>query len=275
MSKSNWGKGFAAGLISGIILVLFFVFWSVPEFQNPIKYISDNYTKPAYETQKPQNQDDSHFWISHFYGWVFSEDSLAQWLMAVFAMFATGASFYAVYLLDRTLNSTRKVEEITRKVGIAQTRAYLSVVGGNYTINHRGFSGWVDIVNNGQSPAIKPSLNIEIMLEAAWFGGSMIGNQPKWLTVDKITAKKTNISPKEVSRFYFVWTKDQIGQSNFDILNDERFNIVVDCNYSFETIYKGITDENSMQLSNYEGFVRVTDRSKIASGILHPRQIQK
>lgn len=53
------------------------------------------------------------------------EDTLAQWLMAVFSLFALMVSAVTVYWVRETLIATRQMAEDTRLIGEAQVRSYI------------------------------------------------------------------------------------------------------------------------------------------------------
>jgi len=109
MFGHNRGTFFAAGLVAGVALVLFFVVWSVPEFRN-FEAASQYYENwiAAAKAGKNEKPDDNHFWLREFIGWVYTEDSLAQWIMAIVSAIATGVSLLAVFLVRDTLRENRR-----------------------------------------------------------------------------------------------------------------------------------------------------------------------
>jgi len=208
--------------------------------------------------------------------------------MAVYSVYQTilvgiGTAFlHATLVLSAQANKAASLAAkaaldtvaVTREVGIAQTRSYISVATGGYILNKTGFNGWVDVLNSGASAAIDPKIEATIALEPAWFGGSFIGARPDQLDARPFIAKKANIQPGETSRFYFHWTKGDLAE-RFESLSNEKYTIVISVRLDSKTIYKGITDSGAWQLTNYPGFVRVTERSRVAEGALHPRQLQR
>lgn len=215
-------------------------------------------------------------------------DSPAQAAMAWAAIAATVLTAIGVVFLFFTLLYTRRASiearnaniaanstlDVTREIGIAQIRSYISIVGGGYILNKSGYSGWVDVVNKGLSPAISASVEFSIHLELAWFGGAWGGIRPSPFDLAPHVARKPKIQPGEVSRFYFAWTREQFGD-RFASLDDERFTVVITCRIRSDTIYPGIADAGEWQLTNYPGFVRSTERSLVSKGDLHPRQLQR
>lgn len=164
--------------------------------------------------------------------------------------------------------------EVTREIGVAETRSYVSVIGGGFILNKAGFNGWADVSNSGHSPAIEPSIEATIDIEPAWFGGAFMSVRGAPMDIAAFPARKPKIQPGEISRFYFHWTKEQIG-SGFEALGNERNTIVISIKLISKTIHKGVVDSGKWQLTNYPGFVRVTDGSIVAEGHLHPRQLQE
>ncbi|MCO5146638.1 MAG: hypothetical protein M9895_10750 [Aquamicrobium sp.] len=92
------------------------------------------------------------------------EDTFAQWLMMGFAALATGVSYYAVRLLDKTLVVTRDAVrssddavKVTRKIGRIQTRAYVHITKVKLTnaVGENPPAISVDYENFGQSHALR------------------------------------------------------------------------------------------------------------------------
>ena len=260
---------------------MIFLVWAVPDFRDPTfsKNQYDQLQAAAPSDYQHDNQN-THFWIREFYGWVYAEDSLAQWIMSLVAVAATIVSLLALVWLRATWAEAKRTGDtahanlaFAREIGVAQTRSYVSIVGGGYILNRAGYSGWVDVVNKGLSPAIDVEIEFSIRLENAWFGGALMGSQPPPFDVAPHVAKKSKIQPGEVSRFYFVWTQEQFGE-RFPSLEDERFTVVITCNLKSKTIYPNVRDSGKWQVTNYPGFVRTTEKSLVAKGDLYPRQLQ-
>ena len=126
-------NGFALGLVVGICLTLLFCIYS---WWGLHSVISTN------------------------------EDTLAQWLMAVFSLVATGVSAWAVVLLGQTLRqteiatqSTQEAIGITARMGRLQTQAYLTFSGSETAYfpldgPAQGFQIRPRFKNTGQSPGM-------------------------------------------------------------------------------------------------------------------------
>lgn len=186
MLKGDRGAVFAIGLVAGLGLALFFFVWAFPWFSDP--HQSASYCQPGDQdcAKYYQNSDDPHFWVSPFYGWIYAEDTLAQWIMASFGVIATGVSIFAVIYVRDTLLETRRIGE-------AQVRAYLHEAGiefrfGSYpSSNETPVTMMVTWANSGQSPARQ-------------FGGQATGH---------IIDKSTNDMP--IREFYEIQKSTVIG----------------------------------------------------------------
>ncbi len=88
--------------------------------------------------------------------WWDRRDLKAQEAMAFWTKVIAGLTFAGVALLGWTLWETRKVTEETRRIGEAQTRAYLTVFEGEYKaqeVDRTNFSIKIVLRNTGSSPA--------------------------------------------------------------------------------------------------------------------------
>jgi|GEM_PF-2870330 len=208
---------------------------------------------------------------------------MAKW--AKWMLIATSASViiggFSLFLIWRTVIYAKQAAvaahatvNVSKEIGVAQTRSYISVIGGGFILNKGGYSGFIDVSNSGHSPAVNPKIEVTINLAEAWFGGATMGAKPPHRDIQPFVGKKDKIQPGETSRFYFFWTKEQIAEI-FDLLNHGRNTVVLTCKLSSETIYPKVVDKGAWQLTNYPGFVRVTDESRVAEGVLYPRQSQK
>lgn len=174
-SKGKRGPAFAAGLVAGVGVALLFAVWAFPWFRDPAQ--DTGYRQGQHEeyAQHEQDRGDPHFWISPFNGWLFAEDSLAQWLMAIFGAAATGVSLYAVFLVRDTLSETRKAagsasdaaqaaiesNRLNREMFVSEQRAWLVIESAKVTSDliwerERGrgaFSVQTIVRNAGKTPA--------------------------------------------------------------------------------------------------------------------------
>lgn len=163
MFKRSWGTGIALGLVAGVAIACVLFFVSFPEFSDP-SYQPE--TQQGEAAEAANQGGDKAQQVMGWWPWLISfvspQDTLAQWIMAAFAVFATGVSILAVVLLDQTLTATRNAVksaddavEVTREMGQVQSRAYVSAKDGMVT----GFSreGPVEVVvsiaNTGNTPA--------------------------------------------------------------------------------------------------------------------------
>ena len=100
--------------------------------------------------------------------WVWLGDGVAQWVMAILNFVAVGISAWAVWLLYATLRATRAAVheaaaatkaaelavEVTREMGIIQTRPYLGTTTSEVVIGEAEIWCRITVKNMGQSPAV-------------------------------------------------------------------------------------------------------------------------
>lgn len=152
MSKFNWRKGFASGLIVGILsVVLLCVLAGLPPFT-----IDPSASGNACGGGNADNCANNAEQVP--YGWYWLrrafavEDTIAQWIMMAFTIAAAA-------LLLLTLKATQNMARDTRDIGQAQVRAYLDVwFNAEWIVSPSdqaviGSSFLVDAKNNGATPA--------------------------------------------------------------------------------------------------------------------------
>lgn len=133
-------------MLAAIVLVAGFANLS-GEFGRPI-------SPGEAEPEQQQSEDASYHWLG---------DSWAQWMMAGFALVATGVSWRGLYLLRRTFEETKRTataaigaNDIARDSAERQLRAYLSVDAEDTPVKaHAGdyLIGTFEMKNVGQTPA--------------------------------------------------------------------------------------------------------------------------
>lgn len=154
----------ALGLVGGLGLALLFLVWAVPEFRSPTfakQYYSD--WQAAAQATENGTLADTHFWIRELYGWVYAEDTLAQWLMVVLGIAATTISLVALIWLRRTWHQAKSSADAawaavaaTRELGKDQARAYVHVDSAELRWgDSKASRPYVTFtaVNTGQTPA--------------------------------------------------------------------------------------------------------------------------
>lgn len=125
MSKRDWGTGFAVGLVAGIGVAFLFLAWSVPEFRDPNYYQRAEQSEAQQSNDKPSEEQSEHYWIDALHGYVFTEDSLAQWIMAAFGIAATFISLLALYWLKGTWDQAKRSADAARDT-LAAERAWIT-----------------------------------------------------------------------------------------------------------------------------------------------------
>lgn len=158
MFRGNRGAIFAIGLVLGVAITVLIVMVSTSNpFQNQPNYKEcndrncDNYS----------NQESPIAFTDFLWNLTIStpKDTLAQWVMAFFALVATGASIWAVILLKRTLKATRDLNNLTSEAFLNEQRPWLKVTPNNNIEISRTDTDWfsyygVTIENVGKSPAV-------------------------------------------------------------------------------------------------------------------------
>ena len=169
----------AFGLVLGVGLALLFLFWSVPEFSDPYGYINeraDEYqSHQDTRRKKSDNEPEWGYWTRRLFA---AEDTLAQWIMAFFTVVIAGLTGVALCYIKKTADVTnRTLEEasktaeaaketvvVTREMGQAQTRAYLSIKSAKFTIQKDAILYRVKIENSGQTPAYDVQIDGECIV---------------------------------------------------------------------------------------------------------------
>lgn len=156
-------------LVLGLAILAAFVFAPAP----PVTAQPSNAQEQQQASGEEQASGSENFRNRGISRFVTTQDTLAQWLMAVLALAATIISIWAVILLRLTLRATQKGADfaretvaVTREIGEAQTRAYLFVEKATYKVTKDLFQFDVHLVNAGQSPASQLSISADLTLQA-------------------------------------------------------------------------------------------------------------
>ena len=99
-------------------------------------------------TKRHQNRSDDASDIS-----IAKSDLLAQQRMAYWGIWICFFTALGIVLLILTLRETRIAAEAMSKIGKAQVSAYLSAIGGRFSVNNRELVIEIDVKNFGASPA--------------------------------------------------------------------------------------------------------------------------
>lgn len=228
----------------------------------------------------PQSYQDIHGWIGPSNGWVYKEDSAAQWLMAFFSIFATVVSVGALILVWRTFQQTRRGTEAAvqgvsdaRKVGRAEASAYLSVEGGSYIRGPHSFHGTITVKNTGGTPASRPSLTIELAPRPTWRGGWLVPTGAITQPIAPKVLRKRFLQAGAHSNFQFYWLNDEIGSDNLALLESDRFHLTVSCLVEWRDVF-GDRHHFKTDLSNQSEFADIPTDQILSSGRLHIRDLQ-
>lgn len=146
MFKGNWRNRFGSGLLVGILGVTILAIWGEYLYEF-VKCVADSECEGYAARHKDGNEPEWWYWARRL---VSTEDTLAQWFMMLFTVAAAGLLWWTL------------VE--TRKIGKAQTRAYLHVEKaeviwlnslGHFENTERGdvFAVVLNVRNTGTTPA--------------------------------------------------------------------------------------------------------------------------
>jgi hypothetical protein len=174
MPRGDRGAVFAIGLVVGVALALLFLVWAVPQFRSPIRQPA---THSSEEVDRGRPAADENGNEPQWWHWtrrlVAAEDTLAQWVMAFFAIAATAISYRAIVLVNETLKANtaaveqaRIANQVAKDALVIETRAWLKVHAAAPDPWHirdgRLYASYViHAMNHGQTPAT----HVRILLE--------------------------------------------------------------------------------------------------------------
>lgn len=175
MHERNRFTYIAIGLGLGLLLALIFLVWAVPEFRDPSYYARlDGFQAHRLERLTQQELTNGAKWWGRMGSLVSMEDTLANWIIAIFTVVATGVSLIAVILVYRSLGLTRSAVRAaddavseTRRIGEAQVRAYISVEPmsfGTPDPRRRSFLVPIKFRNTGTTPARNFSFQVKFFV---------------------------------------------------------------------------------------------------------------
>ena len=144
MPRGDGSARLAIGFVAGVGIALLFFVWAFPWFRDPSQNASYRERWQQEHAQQEQHSGDPHFWVRPFYGWLYAEDTLAQWLMAVFGVITAGVSLWAVMLVRDTLRANLKAVENAQEANEIAARQFAA-----------GFKPWLVVKCSGPYVAIR------------------------------------------------------------------------------------------------------------------------
>lgn len=225
MSKTDKGAIFGLGLVAGVAISLALFVWASPWFTYPpngTSYIND---LQALVREQQAGKAGEHFWLGLVPGWLYTEDSLAQWIMAVFGIAATFLSAVAVVLVKKTLDATREGVFETRRIGQAQTRAYLFSDKASYAIRKENIQFVIEIGNSGNSPATEISTDLKI-------GDRNSKNKNEWIDFGIVNVSSIASNSKGIALFII-----DHEHNSFKFLSKKTGIIDIDCVISWNDVF--------------------------------------
>ena len=159
MSDGNRRDRYAIiALVFALAAIVLVVWFSQP----PNEQATQTYSQSADYPKEHHGPAEGRWWPE-----ISARDTYAQWFMAIMALVATGVSIWAIRILRDTLDQTRLAVKsaddavvVTREIGQAQVRAYLSPSIEKF-FRQDGQANPLQIrmtiKNTGQSPALRVS----------------------------------------------------------------------------------------------------------------------
>jgi len=202
MSKHDRYASGAIGFVIGVALISFFIAWSEVA-QAPNNESSNRPSQQETSQSVQDNKGDGHNWVSWPERFAYTEDSLAQWLMALFAVVAALISLIGVKWVRDTLIESRKTadqariaNEQARDLFVSENRPWLKVLSATPSSLHLGegpenFYLDIQIKNLGASPALNVEAHIKVVhqilpivfaSEVAEFASQCIPKKPSALS---------------------------------------------------------------------------------------------
>jgi hypothetical protein len=216
---------------------------------------------------------------------LFWGDGIAQWTMALTGVFALFLSTWAVWLLKRTVDETRKAVKaaddavnVTRELGEAQIRAYLSCKSGKYKLTKDRVSAVVEIENTGQSPA--SDVLIAGTTSLYYVGGMrLMPRVLSWLNSSNSTfnCPPINSRGRIVEEIVFFFDDDFLTETNSDDAEMRRYTFDNANELSFDLTIKWadvFTKRREAPVTLY-GVIAASPsnprKKRTGAGVLHPR----
>lgn len=151
-----------------------------------------------------------------------------------------------------------KAADVSREIGTKQVRAYLSCESGSFHFSAERFFFWINVTNNGQSPA----LNVEVrVLRVSWLMFDDISSIKDLDEEDYVIEEIGIISAGSTEQMGFrldASLLDAIGGNAADILHEGyRFAIVCSIRWTDvfderQTIKVGLMTEKLSQIEGFE-----------------------
>lgn len=249
----------ALGFVAGLLLALLFLAWSVPHFRYPLNQQVTGETTGQHnayeESEEPGQKPEWRYWAERL---IQLEDTPAQWIMAAFAIVATGFSVVAVVWAKRAVRTNE-----------AQVRAYFRITNIRFEWEpipyNQGFKVIVSWENCGQSPAVQCVFMKDFVILDAEADENIIPSFLSWhmegarpitspvgqvhhseiCTIGGDDAAKLNAGRTKLVLFFAVRYKDVFGSTfieevcNVPVFNaDPKRNIVRFRAYPYHNTYK-------------------------------------
>jgi hypothetical protein len=213
-----------------------------------------------------------------------ARDTYAQWAMSFLALAATAISIWAVRLLRATLEATRdavaaanRTADEAKRIGEAQVRAYLSCESAGYKVDDTGFSFWLTIKNNGQSPAIRCNATGTIkLIDNDGFNrdGGFLSVALSDYTEHHTFAADGEPIPVGAEREIYIFMRDEgIAPNIFACMQRGIAGIKIDGNVAWQDVFGEKTISGFTLGHHYPNFDIPENRGYLAAGDLYARAL--
>lgn len=234
--------------------------------------------------QQYQNEDVTRIVaaIRDFDPW---EDTFAQWIMAVFAIAATGVSIWAVRLLRDTLQATQEAVRaaddavvVTREIGQAQVRAYLTIEKATFEADAMSVGITIWVKNVGQSPSqrcrVKPSFRM--------YDPTKGWREARYVYASKNTPGECGvIGVGGVESIFVLWLWTQVApnSSTYDLFLSQNVHFDIGCKIEWMDVFDQkqefyfFLDSSESKIVTAEGARRRSGELKVSSILFGTKDI--
>lgn len=184
MSKFIWLYGFLVGLLIFAAGLIIGVLWTVPVLI---------FGEHVYA--KHEGSEIPDWWWSWVKDYVLREDTLAQWIMAFFTIAVVLLVWRTLKATQEMAADTRGMAKDTRRIGDAQTRAYMMWKQALIQANNNGIICGVEWKNFGNTPAFRASFKTGMIFDRTGKSGV---NEVEFPVIDReMQERAQNVPPGE------------------------------------------------------------------------------
>jgi hypothetical protein len=242
MTKARYYRCLRTALIFVLGTVLGISFWATVKKQI-VNQVEQSSSISAQKENRGQEQEES-FWEAFAVRTISDPVTLYTLVLTLF----TGMLWRSTEKLWKAGERQRKVSQdaiavaidanqITRKIGEAQIRAYLTCIGGTYKIDNFTVTCWPTIANNGQSPAtnVRMAGILVVPLDTRKVGEPI--PDINFLRTEKWEAGAPMIPSQGQESSLLIFMHTQIGKTRFEALRLWNTQFHVECRIYWEDVF--------------------------------------